>query len=214
MPSLESWIAFVITSLAVILVPGPSVLFTIGRTLSLGRKQGLVTVVANALGTTTWLIAVCLGLGTILGYWPWALFVIKIAGAIYLGYLGVASIRHRHQSTSEISSTKQAPQPLSKTWKQGYIVGLSNPKTAVFFTAVLPQFVNPNGNLTFQLLVLGIVFEVLGILGDSSWVLAASAARTWIFGKTNRLSSIVGTGGALIVLLALTLLILALTGQG
>lgn len=214
MPSLESWIAFVITSLAIILVPGPSVLFTIGRTLSLGRKQGLVTVVANALGTTTWLIAVCLGLGTMLAYWPWALFAIKIAGAVYLGYLGVSSIRHRNQSTSEITSEKEAPQPLAKTWKQGYIVGVSNPKTAVFFTAVLPQFVNPSGNLTLQMLVLGLVFELLGILGDSGWVVAAAAARTWIFGKTNRLASIVGTGGVLIVLLAVTLLVLALTGQG
>jgi threonine/homoserine/homoserine lactone efflux protein len=214
MPSLESWIAYVITSLAIILVPGPSVLFTIGRTLSLGRRQGLVTVVANALGTTTWLIAVCLGLGTLLGYWPWALFVIKIAGAIYLGYLGIGSIRHRHQSTSEISATKEAPQKLATTWKQGYLVGVSNPKTAVFFTAVLPQFVNPAGNLTWQMLILGIVFEVLGILGDSSWVLAAAAARTWIFGKTNRLSGIVGTGGALILILAAILLVLALTGRG
>jgi threonine/homoserine/homoserine lactone efflux protein len=214
MPNLESWIAFVITSLAIILVPGPSVLFTVGRTLALGRQQGLVTVVANALGTTTWLVAVSLGLGTILGYWPWALFAIKIAGAIYLGYLGIGSIRHRHASTTEITSAQEAPQKLSKTWKQGYLVGVSNPKTAVFFTAVLPQFVNPSGNLTLQLLVLGIVFEVLGILGDSSWVLAAAAARNWIFGKTNRLSGIVGTGGVLIVVLAATLLVLALTGRG
>ena len=214
MPSAEAWITFVITSLTIILVPGPSVLFTIGRTLSLGRSQGLVTVLANALGTTTWLIGVCLGLGALLNLVPWSLFVIKIIGALYLAYLGVQSIRHRHFSTSEISAEKASPQSLATTWKQGYLVGVTNPKTAVFFTAVLPQFVNPAGNLTWQMFVLGLVFELLGILGDSTWVIAAAAARTWIFGKSGRLATIVGTGGAMIVALGAVLLVLALTGRG
>jgi len=214
MPSTEAWITFVITSLTIILVPGPSVLFTIGRTLSLGKTQGLITVVANALGTTTWLIGVCLGLGTILNLVPWSLFVIKIIGAVYLAYLGVNSIRHRHVATSEISADKVSAQPVATTWKQGYLVGVTNPKTAVFFTAVLPQFVNPAGNLAWQLFLLGIVFEILGILGDSSWVIAAAAARDWIFGKSGRLAAIVGTGGAMIVALGVLLLILAITGKG
>ena len=212
-PPLPLLFGFILASITLIAIPGPSVMFEIGRTLSHGRKAGLITVVFNVLGTTVWLIAVVVGLGTFLATNPAALAVIRIAGAIYLGYLGIQSIRHRKSDETALLEKDKAAvadkQDLSgrRIARDAFIVGASNPKVAIFFSAVLPQFISPDGNFTAQFIFLGLLFQVLAYFGDGSYVMLASVARNWIFARSGRLATIIGTGGWLITGLAVYLVV-------
>jgi threonine/homoserine/homoserine lactone efflux protein len=214
-PSAPLLLAFLATSFTLVAIPGPSVMFIIGRTLSHGRRAGLLTVFFNSMGHSTWMLAVAFGLGGFLSSIPGALHIIQLAGASYLGYLGVQSIRHRRAEESSLAEKNAAtvdnPGQLvvASTWKiarDAYLIGFSNPKVAVFFFAVLPQFVDPGANFTIQFLTLGIIFEIMGNIGDAVYSLSASVARHWIFARTGRLATIVGVGGALITGLAAFLL--------
>jgi len=197
--------AFLATSVVLIAIPGPSVMFIIGRTLADGKRAGLITVIFNSFGHTTWMLAVAFGLGEALKLYPAALEIVKYGGAIYLGYLGVQTFRQR-ASKAAIETRAATKVSFGKLAKEGFIVGFSNPKVAVFFMAVLPQFVEPGDNFTLQFLLLGVLFEIMGITGDAIYALMAGAARNWIFAKTKRLEQITATGGLLIVTLALVLL--------
>ena len=221
--SAAALIAFFATSLTLIAIPGPSVMFIIGRTLTLGRRYGLLTVFFNSVGHTTWMLAVAFGLGQLLSSIPVVLLALKIVGACYLGYLGVQSFRHRNQDEAAMSATNaqtisdelvsQSGTPAKPAWikvaREAFLVGFSNPKVAVFFIAVLPQFVDPGANFTVQFLILGFAFEIMGNIGDAAYALTAAWAREWIFARSGRLAGIVGVGGGLIVLLATYLLITA-----
>jgi len=186
-------------------------MFIIGRTLSHGRSAGLLTAVFNAAGTSVWLLLVALGLGGVLASIPAALVGVRVVGALYLGYLGIQSIRHRKGDEARMLAREtEAASDIAETpgWKiagDAFLIGLSNPKVAVFFFAVLPQFIDPGANYMAQMLTLGVTFELLGVLGDSTYALTAAVARNWIFGKTGRVAAIVGTGGLLITALALYL---------
>jgi threonine/homoserine/homoserine lactone efflux protein len=202
-----------ITSLVIILIPGPSVVFAIGRTLALGRSSGLVTVVANAMGTSVWVIGTAFGLYGLVTALPWLLEVIKIGGVLYLAYLGYKTVRGASKQHANIMNASDERKPLGQIFREGFFVGLSNPKTAVFFTAVLPQFINPSGNFVIQFLVLGLIFEVIGVLSDAMYVLAAAAVRTWILNEPRRLQTIVTVGGFMILGVSVWLLVNMLTGQ-
>ncbi len=203
MPPIENLIAFAIASLVIILIPGPSVLFAVGRSLALGKGAGVMTVVGNAIGTSIWLIAVVLGLGAVVASSEVLFYGIKYVGAAYLAYLGIQAFRHRNDHGFDVE-TKHAPQSMIKTLREGFLVGLSNPKTMVFFTAVLPGFVSvEQGNVMLQLLILGLIFEVIGILSDSMYAIGAGLARDWFAKDKKRLAIVQGTGGILIVGLAI-----------
>jgi threonine/homoserine/homoserine lactone efflux protein len=204
MPPIENLIAFSIAALVIILIPGPSVMFAVGRSLALGKGAGVLTVVGNATGTLVWLLAVVLGLGAIVASSPILFYGIKYAGAAYLAYLGIQAFRHRNDHTFDVERGSSAPQSHWKTLRQGFVVGLSNPKTMVFFTAVLPGFVDvKQGNVMFQLLVLGIIFEIIGTLSDSMYAIGAGLARDWFARDPKRLGIVQGTGGILIIGLAI-----------
>jgi threonine/homoserine/homoserine lactone efflux protein len=196
-PSPELLAAFLATSLVIIVIPGPSVLFVIGRSIALGRRAGVLSVVGNALGTIPAVVAVALGVGAIVASSIVALTIVKIAGALYLVWLGVQAIRHRHAAASV---GDVAP---GSTWRllgQGFLVGLTNPKTIAFFVAVLPQFVATDaGPVWLQLLVLGMVFEALALLSDSVWALAVGTARAWFARSPRRVSALSATGGAMMI---------------
>jgi threonine/homoserine/homoserine lactone efflux protein len=207
MPTLSQLIGFLITSIVIIAIPGPSVVFSVGRTLALGRTTGLLTVLGNTLGGSMWLLATAFGVSTLLGAFPWLLAAVKIAGAAYLGYLGFNTVRKSGAQQAQIEQSNLAPQSSWTTLKQGFLVGLSNPKVAVFFLAVLPQFINETGNFTLQFVILGLTFEVLGTIGDSIYVVTAALVRDWILVKPARLGLIVRAGGTMIMGLAAWLLI-------
>ena len=199
MVPLPNLLAFALVAIPIILLPGPSVLFVIGRSLSLGRVGGLLSVVGNALGGLVAVIAVSLGVGFVVAQSLVLFTVVKIAGASYLIYLGVQAIRHRRARADAIAE----PVPAARPWRlllQGFLVGVSNPKTIVFFIAVLPQFVDyGGGSIPAQLLVLGTLFVTIALLTDSVWALAAGFARDWFATSPRRISTLGAAGGVMMI---------------
>lgn len=194
-----SLLAFALASLALIVIPGPSVLFVIGRSLALGRMGGLLSVLGNALGMLPLVIAVALGIGAVVAQSVVLFTIIKFAGAGYLVYLGIQAIRHRRHT----AVTHEAVPPKRSRLRilgEGFVVGITNPKSLVFFVAVLPQFVDYQaGGIPLQLFELGAVFLILALIFDSVWALAAGTARQW-FGKSpKRVERLGATGGVLMI---------------
>ena len=142
MPSAHHLVAFAVTALIVIVVPGPSVLFIVGRALAVGRREAMLTMVGNTVGAAFLLVAVALGLGTLIAASAVALTVVKLAGAAYLIYLGIHAFRTRKSLATALTGGVQ-PANTRRVLRQGFLVGVTNAKTAVFFAAVLPQFVDP-----------------------------------------------------------------------
>jgi threonine/homoserine/homoserine lactone efflux protein len=199
-------------TLLVLVVPGPSVLFTVGRAVSYGRRAAVATVAGNSLGIAVQVLAVALGLGAVVAGSAAAFTTVKLVGAAYLAWLGWQSFRHRHQLAGLADDAAvRAAVPLRRMARDGLLVGLGNPKAAVFFVAVLPQFVEPHGlNPTVQMLVLGLGFAVLGFCSDSVWGLVAGTARAWLARNPRRLAAVGGAGGLAIVGLGVRL---ALSGR-
>lgn len=194
---IETLLAFAVASVIMIAIPGPSVLFVVGRSIALGRRAGVISVLGNALGTVPAIVAVAFGVGAIVASSVVAFTVIKIAGAIYLVYLGVQAIRHRH---AHAEGTDSAPASALRLLAQGFTVGVTNPKTIAFFVAVLPQFVDPTRDAVWaQFLILGLVFELLALTCDSIWALAAGTARSWFAKTPRRISTLSGAGGVMMI---------------
>lgn len=215
MPTIETLAAFVVASVILIVIPGPSVLFVVGRSLSLGRPGGLLSVLGNELGALPLVAAVALGVGTVVAESIVAFTVLKLLGAGYLVYLGVQAIRHRRDGVGPDGEGDGAPgRRTPSRWailRQGFVVGVTNPKTIVFFVAALPQFVDVRaGQVPLQMMVLGLVFTLVALVFDSLWALLAGAARTWFASSPRRLSAIRATGGGMMIGLGGTL---ALTGS-
>jgi threonine/homoserine/homoserine lactone efflux protein len=136
--------------------------------------------------------------------------VIKLVGAAYLIHLGVQAIRHRH-SLREAMASRLAPARARRVVADGFLVGVANPKTIVFFAAALPQFIDrAAGQLTVQLLVLGAVFPGIAVISDSVWAIVAGTARNWFARSPRRLATVGGTGGLAMIGLGATL---AITGR-
>jgi threonine/homoserine/homoserine lactone efflux protein len=198
MPPLANLLAFAGVALLLIAIPGPSVLFVVGRSISLGRRGGLLSVYGNAAGEGVHVIAVALGLGVLVAESAVLFTIVKLLGAAYLVHLGVQTIRRR-----KAAGTAAVPAPEHGTgalFRQGFLVGLSNPKSIVFLAAVLPQFVDRQlGAVPLQLGVLGAIFVVLAVLSDSLWALLAGTARRWFSGSPKRLQHLDTTGGVVMI---------------
>jgi threonine/homoserine/homoserine lactone efflux protein len=200
---------FMVTAFLLIIVPGPSVLFVISRGVALGRKAALLTVVGNAGGVLVQVLVVAAGLGAVLERSAVLLDVVRFVGAAYLVHLGVQAIRHRRDLSTVLDVT--ATRPSRHILREGFVVGVTNPKLIVFFTAVLPQFVEPTaGPVPVQLLAFGVVFVAIALVMDSCWGLAAGTARSWLSSRPHRLERLGGAGGLVIVGLGLRL---AVTGR-
>ncbi|MEU4396624.1 LysE family translocator [Kribbella sp. NPDC023855] len=199
MPSTHHLVAFAITALVIIVVPGPSVLFIVGRALAVGRREAVLTMLGNTAGAAVMLLAVAFGLGALIAASTIALTIVKLVGAAYLVYLGVHAFRSR-KSLAEAMASGVKPGSARRALRQGFLVGLTNAKTAVFFAAVLPQFVDKNaGSATLQILLLGLVFMLIALCSDSLWALAAGTARQWFARSPRRLELVGGTGGLMII---------------
>ena len=203
-------LVFALTSLAIIVVPGPSVLFTIGRALSIGRRGAVLTVAGNTVGGYMQVIAVAFGVGALVERSAELFTILKLVGAGFLVFLGIQAIRHR-RTAHGVSRGAPGPVRVRRILAQGFLVGLTNPKTIVFFVVALPQFANRDaGHLPTQLLVLGAVFASIGFVSDSIWALAAGTAREWIGRSPSRLAAIGGAGGLTMIGVGTAL---ALTGR-
>ena len=200
MPHAEALIAFTLTSLVLIAIPGPSVLFVIGRSLAWGRSAGLWSVLGNELGSLVPITAVAFGVGSIVAQSVALFTAVKVLGALYLASLGIQAIRHRRDGFEDASQT--GPRRLSTfaMLRQGFIVGATNPKTIVFFVAALPQFVDFHaGSVPVQMMILGLIFTVIAFVCDATWALIAGAARSWFARSPRRLAAVRGTGGGMMI---------------
>ncbi|MDX2851228.1 LysE family translocator [Actinacidiphila glaucinigra] len=210
MVSFDRLVAFALVSLVLVVIPGPSVLFVIGRALAHGRRVALTSVAGNTLGSYVLVVAVALGVGPVVERSALLFAALKLAGAAYLVYLGVKALRHRGD-LAMASGDAGAARGALRTLGEGFTVGVSNPKTMVFYAAVLPQFVDrAAGHVTLQMLLLGLVFNAIALVSDSAMGLAAAAARSWFARSPRRLSLVGGAGGLAMIGLGVTV---AATGR-
>ncbi|MBO3682738.1 LysE family translocator [Streptomyces sp. NEAU-YJ-81] len=212
MVSTESVLTFAAMSALVIVIPGPSVLFVVGRALAHGRRTALATVLGNVIGCYALVIAVAWGLGALVES-SVALFMgVKLAGAAYLVYLGVQAFRHRREMrVANMDAPADERRGDLRSILDGILVGVTNPKGIVFFAAVLPQFVDHSvGHVPVQMMVLGLVPITIGLVTDTLWGLGASAARSWFARSPRRLSMVGGAGGLTMIGLGVTV---AATGR-
>jgi threonine/homoserine/homoserine lactone efflux protein len=192
-------LAFTITAMVLIAIPGPSVLFTVSRAISLGRVAGVATVAGNTVGAFTQVVAVAFGLGPLVERSVALFTVLKLAGACYLVYLGVQAIRHR-RSLAEALGAEVERKTAARLVVDGFTVGVTNPKVIVFFAAMLPQFVDRQaGGVPMQIIMLGAIFAGIALISDSAWALAAGTARAWLASSPRRLALIGGAGGLAMV---------------
>lgn len=207
MPSNDLLIKFALTAFAIIVIPGPSVMFTVARGISFGKKAAFLSVLGNNLGAYVSVILVSFGLGPIIQRSQIAFIAVSVLGGGYLIYLGYDTIKTRNKKTDEIL-TKNGFSSSLQIVRQGFVVGVLNPKTLVFFAAVLPQFVNREAaNISQQLLLLGLIFWIIALISDSAWGLSAGAARDWLATKPNRISNMTAAGGIVIMILGVGILI-------
>ncbi|WP_282699530.1 LysE family translocator [Streptomyces sp. CC219B] len=211
MVSTDRLLAFAAMSFLLIAVPGPSVLFVVGRALAQGRRAALMTVAGNTAGAYVLIVAVAFGIGSVVERSVLLFTALKLAGAAYLVYLGVRAWRDRGALRAAFAEDGAAPHSGLRTFWEGFAVGVSNPKTIVFFAAVLPQFVDRGaGHAAAQMLLLGLVFNAIALASDSVWGLAAATARGWFARSPRRLSLVGGVGGMTMIGLGVTV---AVTGR-
>lgn len=178
MPSTAQYLGFVVASLILILIPGPSVMFTVSRALAYGRTQAVLTAWGNAIGTFAAAALAAVGLGALIQESALAFAIVKYAGAAYLVYLGVKALRDRKGLMDTTEDEAGIPKRALATMSEGFLVGLLNPKTILFYLAILPQFINADeGSATVQMLLLGATFAVLAAACDTVWGIVAAAAR-------------------------------------
>ena len=180
MPSIEILIAFTIASLVMNISPGPSNLYVMARAISQGTQGGIVAAMGLAVGSMVHVVATVLGLASVFVYSPRLYTVIKVLGAAYLIYLGIRYWRTRPEDINQnlVSSNEK---PLSSVFKESIVVEVTNPKTALFFLALLPQFVVPEaGSVSLQLLILGLIVTVSAIPCDILVAVSAVKVASWV----------------------------------
>ena len=174
MPTTSTFLAFALASLALLLIPGPAVLYILNRSVSDGRRIGLAAVGGLELGNAVHALAAALGLSAVLATSAIAFNAVKWIGVAYLIFTGVRILRHPPKVVSEQATGHSA----SKAFRQGIVVNVFNPKVALFFLSFLPQFLDPKrGHATLQALTLGVMFVLIGCVTDSAYSLVASSLR-------------------------------------
>jgi threonine/homoserine/homoserine lactone efflux protein len=183
---------FLIASVVLAVTPGPGVIYIVTRSVTQGRQSGMASVAGVALGNLGNAIAASLGLAALFAASSVAFSVVKYLGAAYLIYLGIQTIRRR----TEASAPAVAEVPLRTVFRDGLIVALFNPKTAIFFAAFLPQFIAPGKSFLAQSLMLGTLFVLIAAGSDSGYALAASTIARWLKGRSQlgRLGAWLGGG--------------------
>ncbi|MBM9459536.1 LysE family translocator [Nocardioides sp. zg-536] len=211
MIGVDQLLGFGIAALVVIVIPGPSVVFVVGRAVAYGQRVALATVLGNTLGLFVVMALVCAGLGVVLAESAVVFTVLKLAGAAYLVYLGVQALRHRHDLRFGDAGAA-GPLPAATAVRQGFWVGVSNPKGFMIFAAMLPPFVDTGAGaaVPLQMFVLGLLAVLVGLVCDTAWGLAAGRARDWFVASERRGSVLGGLGGTSMIGLGVGL---AFTGR-
>ena len=163
---------FGVAALALAVVPGPAVLYIVAQSVHGGRRAGVVSSLGISTGGLFHVLAAVVGLSAVLAASAEAFTVVKLVGAAYLVWLGIRAILSRDDRIGG----RGAEPTLSSTYRRGVVVNILNPKTALFFLAFLPQFVDPDGSTRGQLAVLGLMFVVIALATDLAWALVAGTA--------------------------------------
>ena len=200
---------YIVVSIAIILAPGPSVLFTIARAIAWGKRVAVLTVLGNASGFFAMAMLVAVGIGPIIQSSDVIYAAVQWGGGLYLIYLGVDAIRKRNEHTSQMLEDGSAGAPSTlRVIRDGFVVGILNPKGIVFNAAVTPQFIDrADGKVVLQLMLLGAIFSLLAFIGDSTWGLIAGQARTWLATNITRIVFLRTIGGFVMMLLGVLVLI-------
>lgn len=180
MSGLSNLPIFLLAALILLLTPGPAVIYIVARSLDQGRLAGFVSVLSIEVGNLVHVLAAALGLSAILVSSAMAFSIVKYLGAGYLIYLGLRRLltRESPHQTATFQHTS-----LRHIFRQGVLVAILNPKTALFFLAFLPQFVDSSkGSVTLQLLTLGCLFVLMAIVTDGAYALLAGSAGQWLKG--------------------------------
>jgi threonine/homoserine/homoserine lactone efflux protein len=192
--------AMILACVVLIAVPGPSVMFVVGRALSHGRNVALLTAVGNALGCYTAGVLVAVGLGPLLERWDLLFQIFKWGGVLFLIWLGIQAVRHAGPVGEPETGRVEGASSRWKAVRAGALVGLTNPKNLVMFTVVVPQFMNPDaGNMALQMILLGLVPLSVGLVCDSLWALTAATARGWLTGSAKRMTAVQRAGGVSVI---------------
>ena len=171
MPSLSTYALFIATALALLAIPGPAVLYVVGRSIDQGRTAGLASVLGITTGTIVHITAATIGLSSLVLASKVAFDAVRYVGAAYLILLGVRRLLTRGQ---EVAAGARSPRTLRRLYTQGLVVNLLNPKTIVFIFAFIPQFVDVGaGHVWLQILLLGLTFAGLGLMSDSVYAIVA-----------------------------------------
>lgn len=206
----SSLAAFALASAILIAIPGPSVLFVISRGVVLGRRAALATVLGNCAGVYMQVAAVAMGIGVVVERSATVYTIVKLVGAVYLAWLGVRTFRRRRSLAAALRGTVE-PKSDRRILREGFVVGLTNPKAAVFFAAILPQFTDSSaGRVPVQMLLLGLEFVLIALVLDGIWAIAAGTARERLASSPRTLETIGGAGGVVLVGLGVGL---AVTGR-
>jgi threonine/homoserine/homoserine lactone efflux protein len=168
----DAFLVFTLAALALAIVPGPAVLYIVAQSVQGGRRAGVVSAFGVSTGGLVHVAAAVIGLSAVLAASATAFTIVKIAGAIYLVWLGIRTLLSKDDSIAG----RRAEPTLARTYRQGVVVNVLNPKTALFFLAFLPQFVDPDGSTRGQLAILGITFVVIALTTDLVWALVAGTA--------------------------------------
>lgn len=212
MISTDQLTAFFVASIVIIMVPGPSVLFTLARGVAWGRSVAVLTVLGNSIGTLLLSVVVALGLGPLIAHSLAFSITLQLAGGGYLVWLGLQALRHRREHAQAMTQREETKPRAFSIVRQGFTVGILNPKSLVFFAAVFPHFVDrTRGNVTVQLLILGLIFSVMAFFSDGTWGVIAGTAREWLSGSPARLVALRTIGGCVMTTLGVLIIVGALT---
>lgn len=225
MLSADRLLGYALASFIIIVIPGPGVLFVVGRALAHGRRTALATVCGNAAGNYVLAACVALGIGGLVARSAPVFTAVKLTGALYLIWLGIQAFRRRGSLAGALDPAGPAsPGPGTPSaadlargpggWRavrQGFVVGVTNPKALILFGAVLPQFVDrAAGHVLVQMLLLALVSIGIGLASDSAWGLAASSVRAWFARSPRRFRLVGGAGGLAMISVGVTV---AVTGR-
>ncbi len=208
LPDTTSLLLFATANFLVLIVPGPSVMYTVTRSLEQGRRAGLLSVYGLALGTFPHALGVALGVAGLLSSSVIAFEFMRYAGAAYLVYLGVC--RFRQKGAGSVTERRKTKNGMAAFW-ESFTVGVLNPKSVLFFLAFLPQFVDPaRGNPLVQTLLLWLISQIMAVGVGSAYAMAAAWLRQWLLRRATRPATGNYIAGSIYVFLGLAL---AVTGS-
>ncbi len=189
-------LAFGAVALVLIAIPGPSVVFTIGRALAHGRQIALLTVVGNSLGLLVVAVLVSIGLGNLVATSDAIFNVVRYGGAAYLIWLGISTLRHGSAVVRNDAAAEEPRLGFVTAVRHGAVVGVTNPKSYVILGVLLPQFVERSrGQESLQMLLLGLVAVTIGLVSDSVWAVLAAQLRNWLNRSRRRGRTLTGISG-------------------